>query len=68
MSNALKKSIVDAIEEGQLKLGYREETIRLYYPLSSLCTLIDQIPGLLQPNGEDQRQPAERRAQRNPRF
>ena len=32
MSDALKKSIVDAIEEGQLKLGYREETIRLYYP------------------------------------
>ena len=40
MSDALKKSIVDAIEEGQLKLGYREETIRLYYPLSSLCTLM----------------------------
>ena len=42
MSDALKKSIVDAIEEGQLKLGYREETIRLYYPLSSLCTLMHQ--------------------------
>ena len=42
MSDALKKSIVDAIEEGQLKLGYREETIRLYYPLSSLCALMHQ--------------------------
>ena len=42
MSDALRKSIVDAIEEGQLKLGYREETIRLYYPLSSLCTLMHQ--------------------------
>lgn len=29
-------NIVDVIEEGQLKLGYREETIRLYYPLDSL--------------------------------
>lgn len=40
MPEALKKSIVDAIEEGQIKLGYREETIRLYYPLESLCTLV----------------------------
>ncbi len=38
-----EKSIVDAIEEGQLKTkSYREETIRLYYPLSSLCTLMHQ--------------------------
>lgn len=29
-------NVVDVIEEGQLKLGYREETIRLYYPLHSL--------------------------------
>ena len=42
MSDALKKSIVDAIEEGQLKLGYREETIRLYYPLASLCLLTEK--------------------------
>lgn len=42
MSDALKRSIVDAIEEGQLKLGYREETIRLYYPLASLCTLLQK--------------------------
>lgn len=40
MFDALGQSVVDAIEEGQLKLGYREETIRLYYPLSSLCTLL----------------------------
>ena len=33
----LRQNIVDVIEEGQLKLGYREETMRLYYPLSSLC-------------------------------
>ncbi len=29
-------NMVDVIQEGQLKLGYREETIRLYYPLDSL--------------------------------
>jgi len=32
----LFRNVVDVIEEGQLKLGYREETIRLYYPLDSL--------------------------------
>lgn len=32
----LFRNVVDVIEEGQLKLGYREETIRLYYPLHSL--------------------------------
>lgn len=34
---ALYRNIVDVIEEGQIKLGYRPETIRLYYPLASLC-------------------------------
>lgn len=29
-------NVVDVIQEGQLKLGYRPETIRLYYPLNSL--------------------------------
>lgn len=32
----LEKNIVDMIEEQQLKLGYLNETVRLYYPLSSL--------------------------------
>lgn len=32
----LFRNVVDVIEEGQLKLGYRPETIRLYYPLESL--------------------------------
>ena len=32
----LEKNITDAIEEQQLKLGYLKETVRLYYPLSSL--------------------------------
>lgn len=33
---ALQQNITDSIEEQQLKLGYLEETVRLYYPLSSL--------------------------------
>lgn len=32
----LENNIVDLIEEQQLKLGYLKETVRLYYPLSSL--------------------------------
>lgn len=32
----LGKSIIDNIKEEQAKLGYRKETIYLYYPLSSL--------------------------------
>ncbi len=33
---ALQQNIIDSIEEQQLKLGYLCETVRLYYPLSSL--------------------------------
>lgn len=32
----LEKNICDVIKEEQVKLGYRCETIRLYYPLTSL--------------------------------
>ena len=35
-TDRLERNIIEVIEEGQIKLGYREETIRLYYPLSSL--------------------------------
>lgn len=35
-TDKLRQNIIDVIEEGQLKLGYREEAIRLYYPLDSL--------------------------------
>ncbi|MBR1693471.1 MAG: DUF3877 family protein [Lachnospiraceae bacterium] len=34
--NRLEKNIIDMITEQQIKLGYRKETIRLYYPLVSL--------------------------------
>ena len=33
-------NMTDQIKEAQLKLGYAEETVRLYYPLSSLCMLL----------------------------
>lgn len=32
----LEKNIIAVIKENQIKLGYRKETVRLYYPLSSL--------------------------------
>ena len=35
----LIKNIVDQIKEGQLKLGYVKETVRLYYPLLSMNAL-----------------------------
>ena len=31
----LEQNIIDMIKEEQAKLGYRKESIRLYYPLSS---------------------------------
>lgn len=37
----LEKNIVDMIQEEQLKLGYRKETVRLYYPMQSLNRLLE---------------------------
>lgn len=34
--NRLERNIIDVLVEQQIKLGYRNETIRLYYPLLSL--------------------------------
>lgn len=34
--HALEKNLIDVIQEQQLKLGYRKEILRFYYPLSSL--------------------------------
>ena len=34
------KNIMDQIKEAQIKLGYAKETMRLYYPLSSLNALL----------------------------
>ena len=36
----LLRNIMDQIKEAQIKLGYDKETIRLYYPVDSLNTLI----------------------------
>lgn len=35
-------NMTDQIKEAQLKLGYAEETVRLYYPLSSLCAILEE--------------------------
>jgi len=46
----LFQNMIDVIEEGQLKLGYREETIRLYYPLHSLNLFLGtqlDAPGMM---------------------
>lgn len=36
----LEKNICDTIKEGQIKLGFEKETIRLYYPLPSLQSIL----------------------------
>ena len=36
----LEKNLRDLILEEQIKLGYRKELLRLYYPLSSLNHLL----------------------------
>lgn len=37
---ALENNIIDVIKEEQIKLGYKSETIRLYYPMESLNNLL----------------------------
>ncbi len=37
---ALDKSIRDAVKEEQVKLGYRKEVIRLYYPVESVKRML----------------------------
>lgn len=38
--NSLENNIIDVIKEEQIKLGYRRETVRLYYPVDSLNNLL----------------------------
>ncbi len=38
----LEKVICDTIKEQQIKLGYEKETIRLYYPMSSLANILEE--------------------------
>ncbi|MDO5100612.1 MAG: DUF3877 family protein [Eubacteriales bacterium] len=37
----LRANIIDVMTEQQLKLGYLREKVRLYYPLDSLCHLMN---------------------------
>jgi hypothetical protein len=37
----LKNNMIDVIREEQIKLGYRSETVRLYYPLQSLNRFLE---------------------------
>ena len=37
----LQKNLIDLIKEEQAKLGYRKESVRLYYPLQSLQHFYD---------------------------
>ena len=37
----LEKNLIDFIYEQQVKLGYSESAVGLYYPLETLCRLLD---------------------------
>ncbi len=38
----LERNLIDMLKEEQAKLGYRSETVRLYYPLTSLNRLLQE--------------------------
>ena len=38
----LEDNIIEVIKEEQIKIGYRSETIRLYYPIESICNLLGE--------------------------
>ncbi len=39
-TDRLMDNIIEQIKEAQLKLGFAKESIRLYYPIGSLCRLL----------------------------
>jgi hypothetical protein len=39
--STLEKNIIDILKEEQVKLGYRKEAVRLYYPLKSLNSFLN---------------------------
>ena len=53
---ALENNLQDLIAEEQVKLGYREEDIRLYYPMSSLRHLLSREGEELPAADEDEMQ------------
>lgn len=38
--SALERSIIDLIQEFEIKLGYSKQTLRLFFPEKSLCNLL----------------------------
>lgn len=49
--NNLEKNICDTIKEGQIKIGYYNNDIRLYYPVDSISDLLEiQRPGIEEMN------------------
>lgn len=38
---ALENNLIDVIQEEQIKLGYQSETIRFYYPMESINSLLN---------------------------
>ncbi len=38
----LEKMICDTVKEEQIKLGYERETVRLYYPMSTLANILEE--------------------------
>ena len=36
----LIKNIIDQVKEAQIKIGYARETVRLYYPVTSLNLML----------------------------
>lgn len=38
----LERNVIESIKEGQIKLGYQKETLRLYYPLASLNQFLEE--------------------------
>ena len=52
---ALNKSIWDSIKEEQVKLGYRKEVIRLYYPIESVERML-QLSGAETKTSDRQKQ------------
>lgn len=53
---SLIQNMTDQIKEAQLKLGYARETMRLYYPLSSLNAILETKESDLHKLKEDIRQ------------
>ena len=46
--SALEKNIIGVISEQQIKLGYRSEAVRIYYPLDSLHAILHTEDTLMQ--------------------